>query len=89
MIENRISSYLYNELFSESNDKIYTTFQSMVWSFVAHKNTIKNCSTSLQAFPLRSLSLYPLSEAVNYYHKALHLGCCSSPRSASASFPFS
>ena len=21
--------------------------------------------------------------AVNYYHKALHLGCCSSPRSAS------
>ena len=24
-------------------------------------------------------------EAVNYYHKALHLGCCSSPRSASDS----
>ena len=23
-------------------------------------------------------------EAVNYYHKELHLGCCSSPRSASA-----
>ena len=23
-------------------------------------------------------------EAVNYYHKALHLGCCSSPRSAFA-----
>ena len=22
--------------------------------------------------------------AVNYYHKALHLGCCSSPRSTSA-----
>ena len=22
-------------------------------------------------------------EAVNYYHKALHFGCCSSPRSAS------
>ena len=22
-------------------------------------------------------------KAVNYYHKALHLGCCSSPRSAS------
>ena len=22
--------------------------------------------------------------AVNYYHKELHLGCCSSPRSASA-----
>ena len=26
-------------------------------------------------------------EAVNYYHKALHLGCCSSPRSASANVP--
>ena len=26
-----------------------------------------------------------LLEAVNYYHKALHLGCCSSPRSASES----
>ena len=89
MIKNRISSYLYKELFSESNDKICTTFQSMVWSVVAHKNTIKNCSTSLQAFPFRSLSLYPLPEAVNYYHKAFHLGCCSSPRSASASFPFS
>ena len=24
-----------------------------------------------------------LLPAVNYYHKALHLGCCSSPRSAS------
>ena len=24
-----------------------------------------------------------LLQAVNYYHKALHLGCCSSPRSAS------
>ena len=24
-------------------------------------------------------------EAVNYYHKVLHLGCCSSPRSASDS----
>ena len=22
-------------------------------------------------------------KAVNYYHKALHLGCCNSPRSAS------
>ena len=24
-----------------------------------------------------------LLPAVNYYHKALHIGCCSSPRSAS------
>ena len=28
---------------------------------------------------------FMIMEAVNYYHKALHLGCCSSPRSASAS----
>ena len=27
----------------------------------------------------------PLLSAVNYYHKELHLGCCSSPRSASGS----
>ena len=26
---------------------------------------------------------------VNYYHKALRLGCCSSPRSASANVAFS
>ena len=26
--------------------------------------------------------------AVNYYHKVLHLGCCSSPRSASDTFLF-
>ena len=26
-----------------------------------------------------------LVPAINYYHKALHLGCCSSPRSASGS----
>ena len=25
---------------------------------------------------------------VNYYHKALHLGCCSSPRSASGGLAF-
>ena len=28
-------------------------------------------------------------EAVNYYHKALHLECCSSPRSASGNENFS
>ena len=27
-------------------------------------------------------------EAVNYYHKALHLGCCSSPRAASDGIPW-
>ena len=39
---------------------------------MAHKNNI-----------LYELVREFLSEAVNYYHKALHLGCCSSPRSAS------
>ena len=35
---------------------------------------------------MQDRALYDNSErlpAVNYYHKALHLGCCSSPRSAS------
>ena len=50
MIENRISGYLYNELFSESNEEKCTAFQSMAWSLIVHKNTIKNCSTALQAF---------------------------------------
>ena len=32
----------------------------------------------------RTAATYKMErEAVNYYHKALHLGCCSSPRSAS------
>ena len=30
-----------------------------------------------------------LVPAINYYHKALHLGCCSSPRSASESITYS
>ena len=55
----RISGYLHNELFRESNEGNCTTFQRMVWSLV-HKKTIKNYSTALQAFSIRSLSLYPL-----------------------------
>ena len=47
MIENRISGYLYNELFSKSNEEKCTAFQSMVWSLIVHKNTITNCSTAL------------------------------------------
>ena len=58
MIGNCISSYLYNELFSESNKEKYATFPSMAWSLVVHKNTIRNCSTALQAFSFRSLSFY-------------------------------
>ena len=46
MIENRISRYLYNELFSESNEEKCTAFQSLAWSLIVHKNTIKNWSTA-------------------------------------------
>ena len=61
MTENRISGYLYNKLFSESNkEKCTATFQSMAWSFIVHENTIRNCSAAPQAFSFRSLSLYTL-----------------------------
>ena len=50
MIENRILDYLYNELFSESNEEKRTAFQSMAWFLTVDKNTIKNCSAALQAF---------------------------------------
>ena len=30
----------------------------MAWSLIFHKNTIRNCSTALQAFSFRSLSFY-------------------------------
>ena len=65
MIGNRISGYLYNELFSKSNKEKCTTFQSMAWSLIVHKSSIKNWSTALQAFSFWSLSLYPLF----YFHK--------------------
>ena len=60
MIEDRISGYLYNELFIEINEEKCLAFQCMAWSLIAHKNTIRNCSTALQAFSSRSISLYPL-----------------------------
>ena len=47
MIENRILAYLYNERFGESNEEKCTVFQSMAWSLIVHKNTIKNCSLSI------------------------------------------
>ena len=47
MIENRILAYLYNERFGESNEEKCTVFQSMAWSLIAYKNTIKNCSLSI------------------------------------------
>ena len=58
LTENRISGYLYNELFSKSNEEKCTVFQRMVWFLIVHKNTIKNWSTALQVFSFWSLSLY-------------------------------
>ena len=60
MIEDRISSYLHNELFSKINEEKCTAFQNMAWSLIVHKNTIRKCSTAPQAFSSRSISLYPL-----------------------------
>ena len=57
MTENRISGYLFNEPFSESNEEKCTAFQSMAWSLIVHKNTIKNCLTTLQVFSFRYISL--------------------------------
>ena len=34
MIENRISGYLYNEPFNESNEEKCTAFQRMAWSLI-------------------------------------------------------
>ena len=59
-IENRISGYLYNELFSEINEEKCAAFRSKAWPLIVHKNTIRNCSTALQTFSFRSISLYPL-----------------------------
>ena len=50
MIENCISGYLYNELFSKINEEKCTDSQNITWSVIVHKNTIKNFSTVLQAF---------------------------------------
>ena len=58
MIGNRISGYFYNERFSEGNEEKCTAFQSMAWSLIVYKNTIKNCSTTLQAFFFLSFSLH-------------------------------
>ena len=38
MIENRISGYLYNDLFSESNEVKCKAFENMAWSLTVHKN---------------------------------------------------
>ena len=56
MIKNHISGYLYNEHFCEINEEKGTAFQSIDCS----QKYYKNCSTSLQAFSIRSISLHHL-----------------------------
>ena len=43
MIENHTSVNLYNEPFSESSEEKCMTFESVDWSLIVHKYTIKNC----------------------------------------------
>ena len=64
MIENRISGYLYDELFSKSNEENCTAFQSMAWSFIVHKNTMKNCSPSI------FLLVSPFLSFISFFIKA-------------------
>ena len=56
MKEHHIAGNICNELFSESSEEKCTAFQSMGWSLIVHKSTIKNCSNVPQAFFSRSLS---------------------------------
>ena len=52
--------FLYNEIFSKSNEEKCTAFQCMAWSLIVRKSILKNYSTAPQAFSFRSLSLYTL-----------------------------
>ena len=61
-----------------------------IWLFGVIKNL--QCATpKMEHFviivngwkPLTIITKRSILEAANYYHKALHPGCCSSPRSAS------
>ena len=45
-------------------------------------NTNQENTCNTQTKPHQKPNIPLTLSAVNYYHKALHLGCCSSPRSA-------
>ena len=51
MIENRISSYLYYERFSESNEEKCTAFQSMASFLMFIKILLKLLNCSTKSFP--------------------------------------
>ena len=56
-----------------------------MFSLFIIKNTWRNQSEQRNYYQENVNINYFTLEAVNYYYKALHLGCCSSPRSASKS----
>ena len=77
MIENRISCYLYNSLFSESNNEKCAAFQNMVCFFNVHKNTIlyflfnKSKETSAILQPSVQLLVY-IFPIFFQYHKCFN-----------------
>ena len=67
-----------NKIFLRSLKSYYTVLLQNPWKVVfedSYKISM-NIPEFLGEYCCKQL------EAVNYYHKALHLGCCSSPRSA-------
>ena len=75
-----------------------TTFlMSKLLKYISQRRIPRSAATSkMECFVIIVNGFQPITisqstpswmlPAVNYYHKALHLGCCSSPRSASVSF---
>ena len=51
MIEDRISGYLYNELFSESNEEKCTALQSMAWPLIVIEILLKTAQLLSKHFP--------------------------------------
>ena len=51
MIEDRISGYLYNELFIEINEEKCLAFQCMAWSLIAHKILLETAELLSKHFP--------------------------------------
>ena len=74
--------FLLHTMWSLTCPTVYATFSQ--WKF-CHK---KKLFVSLMLWLLVKAVINRADlglQAINYYYKALHLGCCSSPRSASAS----
>ena len=64
--ENRISGYLDNELFSESNEEKCTAFQRMAWFIVVHKKLLKTAQLLSEHFP-SGFSLFV--SLISFIHK--------------------